>query len=63
VRRHYSKDNAKAILADAIMYLAGSNWDDWMDSKLAFLVVLIRSYKMSLNRDEEFIWQVSELSV
>jgi hypothetical protein len=37
VRRHYSKDNAKAILADAIMYLAGSNWDDWMDSKLAFL--------------------------
>jgi len=37
VQRHYSKDNAKAILADAIMYLAGSNWDDWMDSKLAFL--------------------------
>jgi hypothetical protein len=38
VQKYYSKDNAKDILTCVNMnYLAGSNWDDWMDTNLVFL--------------------------
>lgn len=38
VQKYYSKDNAKDILTCVSMnYLDGSNWDDWMDSRLVFL--------------------------